>query len=176
MIADNPKSFRAAMRVHCSLKVILMVMPFIMVSQVFALDPAKSVYQFNCRNWTHQNGLLPDKINSIVQSKDGYIWLGTLNGLVRFDGLDFKIVPINLQQAHGQEVRRLICSREGELLFGIQNGGFGGYNGKRFFPVGDGRWAQPGMNATARRPRTAGSWLTTSATAWISLITSLAIA
>ena len=137
------------MKVHFTLKVIFMALPFLMACHVFALDPAKSLFQFNCRNWTRQNGLLPDKINSIVQSKDGYIWLGTQNGLVRFDGLDFQIVPVDLPQAHGQEVRRLVYSREGALLFSIQNGGFGGYNGKNFFPIGDERWAQPTMNATA---------------------------
>ncbi|HXC98766.1 MAG TPA: two-component regulator propeller domain-containing protein, partial [Verrucomicrobiae bacterium] len=56
---------------------------------VRALDPDKSVFQFNCQNWTRQNGLPADKVSTITQTKDGYIWLGTQNGLFRFDGLEF---------------------------------------------------------------------------------------
>src|SRR5450432_3088870 len=76
----------------------------------FALDSAKSLFQFHCQNWTRQNGLAADKISAVVQSPDGYIWLGTQNGLVRFDGLEFKIVPIDLPEAHGQDVRNLNAS------------------------------------------------------------------
>jgi PAS domain S-box-containing protein len=114
-----------------------------------ALDPEKSVFQFNCENWTRQTGLPAEKISSIAQTKDGFLWLGTQNGLVRFDGLEFKTVPIDLPQAQGQEVRKLCQASDGGLWFGIQDGGFGHYDGRRFSPLGDARWAASGMNASA---------------------------
>ena len=114
-----------------------------------ALDPAKSVFQYNCQNWTRQNGLPAEKISSISQTKDGYLWLGTQNGLVRFDGLDFKAVPIELPQAQGQEVRSLVHARDGGLWFSINNGGFGHFDGGKFSPLGDERWTKVGMNAAS---------------------------
>ncbi len=67
------------------------------------LDLQKSLFQFNCQNWTRQGGLPADKINSITQTKDGYVWLGSQNGLIRFDGVEFKVIPITLAQAQGHD-------------------------------------------------------------------------
>jgi ligand-binding sensor domain-containing protein len=69
----------------------------------WALDPTRTLLQFNCRNWTPPNGLPADKINAITQTKDGYLWLGTESGLVCFDGFEFKAIPLDLTQ--GQDVR-----------------------------------------------------------------------
>ena len=41
--------------------------------------------------WQTEQGLPQDSVTSIVHSRDGYLWLGTYNGLVRFDGVRFKI-------------------------------------------------------------------------------------
>src|ERR1700678_1598848 len=53
-------------------------------SRCLALDPERTVFQFNCRTWTHQNGLPADGVNAIAQTPDGYLWLGTTEGLVSF--------------------------------------------------------------------------------------------
>src|ERR1035441_8303335 len=44
----------------------------------FALDPARNVFQYNCRSWSRQNGLPANTVNAIAQTKDGYIWLGKI--------------------------------------------------------------------------------------------------
>jgi ligand-binding sensor domain-containing protein/signal transduction histidine kinase len=108
-------------------------------SPALGLDPAQSIFQFNCQNWTRQNGLPADKINAITQTKDGYLWLATRNGLVRFDGLDFKSVPIALPKARGHDVRTLAPSRDGGFWFGIHIGSFGHFDGRGFSPIGDER-------------------------------------
>jgi len=41
--------------------------------------------------WGTHDGLTANEVVAIVQTHDGYLWLGTLNGLVRFDGLQFKV-------------------------------------------------------------------------------------
>lgn len=46
-------------------------------------------YQF--KTWNTENGLPQNTVNSIVQTPDGYLWLGTFDGLARFDGARFKI-------------------------------------------------------------------------------------
>ncbi|MDB5388948.1 MAG: sensor signal transduction histidine kinase [Planctomycetaceae bacterium] len=116
-------------------------------SPACALDPNKSVFQFNCQNWTRQSGLPVDKINAITQNTDGYLWLGTQNGLIRFDGHEFKIVPIDLPQAHGQNIWRLSRSETGGMWFAVHEGGFGAYDGHKFAAIGDDRWTLPGLEA-----------------------------
>jgi PAS domain S-box-containing protein len=113
-----------------------------------ALDPTKSVFQFNCENWTRASGLPADKITGVTQTKDGYIWLGGQNGLIRFDGVDFKAVPIDLPEAHGQDVAKLRTTDDGKLWFSITNGGFGSYDGHGFAPIGDAKWTSAAANAT----------------------------
>ena len=124
-----------------------------------ALDPAKSVFQFNCQNWTRQNGLPGEKVNAVGQTKDGYIWLGTQNGLLRFDGSDFNVVPVDLPEAGGQEVKTLVTAADGGLWFSVNFGGYGHYDGRRFSPVGDQRWARTGINsATIMEARDGTVW------------------
>src|SRR2546425_8510307 len=46
---------------------------------------------YRVRRWTAENGLPQNTIKALVQTRDGYIWAGTLNGLARFDGVRFKV-------------------------------------------------------------------------------------
>ena len=41
--------------------------------------------------WTSKEGLPENAVISVIQTRDGYLWLGTLNGLVRFDGTHFTV-------------------------------------------------------------------------------------
>jgi ligand-binding sensor domain-containing protein/signal transduction histidine kinase len=42
--------------------------------------------EFRVKNWTTEEGLPQNTVLSLLQSTDGYLWIGTLDGLVRFDG------------------------------------------------------------------------------------------
>jgi ligand-binding sensor domain-containing protein/signal transduction histidine kinase len=46
-------------------------------------------------SWNNKEGLPQSSVISIIQTRDGYLWLGTLNGLVRFDGIKFKVFDEN---------------------------------------------------------------------------------
>src|SRR5271170_4136212 len=46
---------------------------------------------FIVNSWNNEEGLPQSSVISVIQTKDGYLWLGTLNGLVRFDGHRFAI-------------------------------------------------------------------------------------
>jgi diguanylate cyclase (GGDEF)-like protein len=59
------------------------------VCNVFALEPSLTPSQYHHQQWNNENGLPQNTINSIAQTTDGYLWLGTLEGLVRFDGIKF---------------------------------------------------------------------------------------
>jgi ligand-binding sensor domain-containing protein/signal transduction histidine kinase len=150
---NNHRWFRRA------LLAVMVVLSFLLPGRGFALDPAKSVFQYNCQNWARQNGLSASKISAITQSKDGYIWLGTQNGLVRFDGLEFKPVAIDLPQWPGQDVRALSNSKDGGIWFVVNYGEFGGYNGQTFSVMGDERWSRTGINAaTIMEARDGSVW------------------
>ena len=54
-----------------------------------ALDPGRRLTQYLQRIWQTRQGLPQSSILAIHQTRDGYLWLGTSAGLVRFDGVRF---------------------------------------------------------------------------------------
>jgi signal transduction histidine kinase len=97
--------------------------------------------------WTEETGLPPGEVLSIAQDLDGYVWLGTTMGLVRFDGARF--VPWG---ARGEAplppryVTALVGSRDGSLWLGYNGeGGVSRIRGTRLetFAESDGVPAGP---------------------------------
>jgi ligand-binding sensor domain-containing protein/tRNA A-37 threonylcarbamoyl transferase component Bud32 len=64
---------------------------FIAVSLLFPLDPQKQLTQYIHKKWSSDAGLPNNYISCILQTSDGYLWLGTYEGLVRFDGVTFEV-------------------------------------------------------------------------------------
>ena len=60
-------------------------------NSAFALDARKALTQYSRTVWTQQQGLPQDTIRAITQTADGYLWLGTDEGLARFDGYEFVV-------------------------------------------------------------------------------------
>ena len=63
--------------------------------KALALDPKRAITQYVHDIWTTDNGLPQNAVSSIIQSRDGYLWFGTQEGLVRFDGLRFTVFDRN---------------------------------------------------------------------------------
>lgn len=88
-----------------------------------ALDPALDVTQYSHTAWLFRDGLAPGRVNAIAQTPDGYLWLGTEFGLLRFDGV--RSVP---WQAPGNEplpndwIRTLLTAPDGTLWIGTLRG------------------------------------------------------
>jgi PAS domain S-box-containing protein len=97
-----------------------------------ALDPSKSVFQFNCQSWPQFAGLPAGEVSAIAQAKDGYIWLGGQSGLSRFDGKEFTAFPIALSGFEGQSVNSLSVAKDGQLWFSSSAVGFASSNGRVF--------------------------------------------
>ena len=51
--------------------------------------------QYQVQSWTTDNGLPHNIVGSIQQTRDGYIWMATFDGLVRFDGVRFTVFDRN---------------------------------------------------------------------------------
>src|SRR5256885_1584638 len=56
-----------------------------------AVDPSKSIRQYVRDSWKTSDGLPQNSISAVVQTQDGYLWFGTLEGLVRFNGGEFTV-------------------------------------------------------------------------------------
>jgi ligand-binding sensor domain-containing protein/signal transduction histidine kinase len=91
-------------------------------------------YQFDV--WQTDEGLPQSTVTSILQTRDGYLWLGTQNGLVRFDGIHFKVFNENNTPAiKNDRMARLFEDRQGTLwasgeqgeLLSLSNGRFTSY-------------------------------------------------
>ena len=67
-------------------------------------------------SWHSEDGLPQNSITSLVQMGDGYMWLGTFNGLVRFDGAHFKIFDAaNTPALQSSRISRLARDSQGRL-------------------------------------------------------------
>ncbi|MDN4164006.1 two-component regulator propeller domain-containing protein [Cytophagales bacterium LB-30] len=53
------------------------------------LDPSKSLEQYNYAHWDAEKGLPSNAVRHFIQSYDGYLWLGSFDGITRFDGASF---------------------------------------------------------------------------------------
>jgi len=89
----------------------------------FALDPSLDVSQYAHTSWSVRDGFLKGPLHSIAQTSDGYLWLGTEFGLLRFDGV--RAVP--WQPPAGEHlpssiVTKLLVSRDGTLWIGTGKG------------------------------------------------------
>src|SRR5580704_14792313 len=63
-----------------------------MVTDGRALDPNRLPSQYVRGRWTAETGFPGGAVNGIAQTPDGYLWIGTDRGLMRFDGFDFRPV------------------------------------------------------------------------------------
>src|SRR5262245_25643139 len=83
-------------------------------------------------SWTTENGL-PQNDVKVLQTRDGYLWLGTHGGLARFDGLRFTVFDTgNTPTLRSNRILTLCEDREGTLWIGTQNGGLTSYSKEKF--------------------------------------------
>jgi signal transduction histidine kinase/ligand-binding sensor domain-containing protein len=95
-----------------------------------ALDSKKPVSEYTHTVWTHKDGLPSAFIYSIAQTQDGYLWLGTADGLVRFDGARF----VHWRSEMGHKVllgavHSVCVARDGGLWVGTASGMLGHIRG-----------------------------------------------
>src|SRR4051794_8420612 len=88
------------------------------------LNAADFSSQFISRTWQTDDGLPHNTIQAITQTTDGYLWVGTREGLARFDGHQFVVFDAkNTPEIKGRLVFALCAARDGSLWIGFDDGG-----------------------------------------------------
>jgi ligand-binding sensor domain-containing protein len=102
--------------------IFILLTAFLLVQETtLALDPKRKLTQYSFDIWTMREGLPQATINTIIQTNDGYIWIGTRSGVVRFDGVKFTTFNThNCKQLGENEIWAL-----GENKDGLWIGTFG---------------------------------------------------
>jgi signal transduction histidine kinase/ligand-binding sensor domain-containing protein len=83
-----------------------------------ALDPRDPAISYLRTTFTTEDGLGANIINAILQTRDGFLWIATSNGLTRFDGRHFSDVSF----AHDLRIQSMAEGADGDLWLGMRNG------------------------------------------------------
>jgi len=106
---------RAALRCCCAAPLLLVA------GAVWALDPHKAITQLAHRSWRDE--LPQNTIHTILQTRDGYLWFGTYEGLVRFDGVRFVVFDAaRSKHLRGTSVLHLAEDQHGRLWIATNGG------------------------------------------------------
>ena len=88
-----------------------------------ALEPSTPLANYARQSWGMETGLPQNTVQALAQTSDGFIWLGTEVGLVRFDGIAFQLFDHNTTPAlPGNDVRCLLAAPDGSLWIGTGDG------------------------------------------------------
>src|SRR5258707_4007941 len=91
------------------------------VTFAHALDPSRTSALYIREQWTIANEFPGDTVHAISQTPDGYLWIGTDTGLIRFDGFNFRVVPLPpLSPSSNSPVLGLTTDADGNLLVQLQ--------------------------------------------------------
>ena len=92
-------------------------------NSVWALDSHTLISQYGHTAWRIQDGYFSGQLTAIAQTGDGYLWVGTRAGLLRFDGARFVLwTPPAGQQPPSLRIRSLLGARDGSLWIGTDSG------------------------------------------------------
>lgn len=107
------------------MRCLVIALPWFWMSvTVFALDPVRPLSTHAHRIWRSEDGLLQDTASALMESKDGFLWIGTDAGLVRFDGATFEHYSrVNLPGFTHNEISCLAEGAGGAIWMGTSEPG-----------------------------------------------------
>ena len=98
--------------------------------------PAFAAPNYFIRPWQSEAGLPQNKVMAVVQTHDGYLWVGTYSGLARFDGVRFTTFDENnTPEIRSSRVTSLFEAADGTLWIGNESGQVTRYQDGRFQAV-----------------------------------------
>jgi ligand-binding sensor domain-containing protein/signal transduction histidine kinase len=90
--------------------------------------------QYRVDTWTTENGLPQNSVHALLQTREGYLWLATFGGLVRFDGVAFTVFDAGGEAGglRSVRIRALLEDRTGAIWIGTEHGGLTRYADRHF--------------------------------------------
>jgi ligand-binding sensor domain-containing protein/signal transduction histidine kinase len=135
---------------------------------VFLCGPSRAGAQitderFSIETWGTGQGLLPDdSVLALTQTRDGYLWLGTLDGMVRFDGVRFTVFDeSNTRRLPSSRIVRLFEDSRSNLWVGTSTAGAALISNGRVEPLKIGRGRRAGHLVSMCEDATGAVWLLT---------------
>src|SRR5271167_482309 len=99
------------------------VLFFFTISPVAALDTSRQISQYGHTAWRIEDGVFAGAPNVMAQTADGYLWIGTQAGLMRFDGVRFvSWRPPAGNELPSSRINSLLGARDGSLWIGTSAG------------------------------------------------------
>ncbi len=114
---------------------LISVMAVIMLEVPFEVKAVKDVSEFGdyvVTVYNEQNGLPTGEANVVMQTSDGYIWIGSYGGLIRYDGSNFKNFSEEKDGISSSSVRTLFEDSKGRLFIGTNDAGVFVYENNQF--------------------------------------------
>ena len=109
---------------RCRRHIVLFLMAVMQSNPLHALDPSKPITRYGHDVWDGNRGFPYFAIHAIHQTHDGYLWLATDEGLVRFDGVQFTLFDENNTSAiTHNDISSLAEDSAGNLWIGTRGGG-----------------------------------------------------
>jgi signal transduction histidine kinase/ligand-binding sensor domain-containing protein len=103
-----------------------------LVCCALCFQTASSV-EYRIDGWTTENGLPQNSVNSLAQTRDGYLWLATNDGLARFDGVRFVVFnKSNTEAIANNRIGELYEDGNGRLWVGVEDGSLLFYENGKF--------------------------------------------
>ncbi|HEY6844885.1 MAG TPA: two-component regulator propeller domain-containing protein [Terracidiphilus sp.] len=113
----------AATLAHWATMVLALLALLDLTGSGFALEPSTTLASYGRQAWGMENGLPQNTVQAVAQTQDGFVWLGTEVGLVRFDGNTFQVFDRSSRPAlPGNDVRCLLVGKDGALWIGTSEG------------------------------------------------------
>ena len=122
-----------AFTIHCVYRLLGIALLLFSTQLVSAEDASSFIRQSVHRVWSTENGLPQNSVNTIIQTRDGYLWLGTQEGLVRFNGATFAVFDKRSTKAmKSNTIHALLEDRENNLWIATSRGGLMQYHAGEF--------------------------------------------
>lgn len=97
-------------------------------------DTAANAGGWIVESWLTDAGLPHNAVTALLQTKEGYLWIGTSNGLARFDGIRFTSYrAFDGAELRSNRILHLHEDRAGGVWIGTERGGLSGYRSGQFF-------------------------------------------
>ena len=91
--------------------------------EIYALDPNKAITQYVQSTWNSEHGLPQNSVHALAQTQNGFLWLGTEEGLARFDGVTFEVFTSHGSNGLASDyVQALAADLDGSLWIGTDSG------------------------------------------------------